>query len=117
MKREIILGAIEGFEARKRRLDVQIAELQATLHGIDGDAVPQPAEPPVAKKRFSAAARRRMAAAQRARWEAHNAANQAVKEGSPEKPRRKFSAAARRNIAAAAQKRWARKGKARPANA
>ena len=55
---------------------------------------------PIRKKRtISAAGRKRIAAAQRARW---------AKQKQAEKPRRTMSASARRKIAAAQRARWAK---------
>src|SRR4051794_2001677 len=63
---EIINAAIEGLEARKIRLDDQIAELRGLLTGDTGgngstadQAATEQAEPGKPRK-FSAAARRRM---------------------------------------------------------
>jgi hypothetical protein len=53
--------------------------------------------------RVSAAARRKMSLAQKARWAKHSAAN-----GNAVKPKRVMSAAARRKIAAAQRARWAK---------
>jgi len=62
---EVLQAAIEGFEAQKRHIDAQIAELRQALAGETG-AAPEPAPP--RKRRFSAAARRRMREAQQRRW-------------------------------------------------
>jgi hypothetical protein len=65
LQTEIIAAAIAGFEAQKKRLDAQIAELRQMLSPVATDG-----NPPVPKKRrqMSAAARARIAAAQRKRW-------------------------------------------------
>jgi hypothetical protein len=59
---EILTAALEGFEAQKKRVESQIAEIKRSLH-VDS---------PVAavNRKVSAAARKRMAAAQRKRWAA-----------------------------------------------
>ena len=64
---EIIHAAIEGFESQKRRIDSQIDELRQLLNG--GSAEPgAESGSPARKRKISAAGRRRMAAAQKARW-------------------------------------------------
>ena len=101
---EIIIAAIEGFEAQKFRIDSQIADLRGML---DGNR-PEPAvgsEPKKVRRKMSAAARKRIAAAQRKRWA--EAKKQAE---TPEaKPKRKLSAAGKAAIVAALRKRWAAK--------
>jgi hypothetical protein len=64
---EIIQAAIEGFESQKRRIDEQIAELRQMLKG-DHTAPSRAAESTRPRRTLSAAARKRIAAAQRARW-------------------------------------------------
>jgi hypothetical protein len=101
----IIEAAIYGFEAQKRALDAQIAELRAMLSGAPAEAVTiTPTGRP--RRKISAAARKKMAAGQRKRWAL------AKGEAAPEapaapKPKRKLSAAGRAAIAAATKKRWA----------
>ena len=63
---EIIDAAIEGFEAQKRRIDDQIAELRAMRSG--SPAVSAPAMQP--RRKMSAAGRKAIAEAQRKRWAA-----------------------------------------------
>jgi len=66
---EIISAAIEGFESKKRRIDEQIAELRAMLSGGPAEtATTTPEATPGKRKKFSAASRRKMALAQKARW-------------------------------------------------
>jgi hypothetical protein len=106
---EIINAAIEGFEAQKKRIDGQIAELRSFLTGgLEKTA----AAPEVTRKRgkFSDATRLRMKEAQQRRWarikgESEPAAPAAV----PAKPKRQLSEAGRQAIAEAARKRWAAK--------
>ncbi len=101
----IIEAAIYGFEAQKRALDTQIAELRAMLSGEPAEAAPvTPTGLP--RRKMSAAAREKIAEAQRRRWAA------AKGEAAPEtpaapKPKRKISAAGKAAIAAATKKRWA----------
>jgi hypothetical protein len=65
---EILKAALEGFDAQRKRIDAQIAEIKNALHDGRSSAVSsETAEP---KRKVSAAARKRMAAAQRKRWAA-----------------------------------------------
>jgi hypothetical protein len=105
---EIINAAIEGFEAQKKRIDAQIAELRSLLTG----SLAESAEPAAARKRgkFSDATKLRMKEAQKRRWarikgESEPATPAAV----PAKPKRQLSEAGRQAIAEAARKRWAAK--------
>ncbi len=109
---DIITAAIEGFEYQKRRIDDQIAELRAMLPG--GPSRPESSTdfttPTPARKRrkFSAAARRKMAQAQKARWarirgESESSAQSAAE---PVKPKRRISEEGMKRIIAAAKKRW-----------
>ena len=70
LTKQIIEAAIDGFEAQKKRIDVQIAELRALLPpGPNAAAVSK--EPTLPKKRgMSAAGRKAIAEAQRKRWAA-----------------------------------------------
>jgi len=107
---EIITAAILGFEEQKRHIDGQIAELRAVLSG--GPAKPaatSEAAPP--KRKVSAAARRRMALAQKARWAKIRGESEPPAPATPKppKPKRKLSAAGRRAIVNALKKRWALK--------
>jgi hypothetical protein len=104
---EIIEAAIDGLEAKKQRIDVQIAKLRALLSPSGNGSAP--ASPPtVHKKRgMSAAGRKAIAEAQRKRWAA--AKGQSVNTESTKKPKRKLSAAGRAAIVAATKKRWALK--------
>ena len=102
---EIIHAAIEGFESQKRRIDLQIDELRQLLKG-DRTAPPVATEPGKPRRKMSAAARKRIAAAQKARW-----AKARAEASSPpqSKPKRKLSAAGRKAISEAAKRRWAAK--------
>ena len=89
----------------KERLDA----LQDQLSEILGSGVltlPEPTEPAKKKRRMSAAGRRAIAAAARARWARYNAAKGATKQA--KKTKKKFSAAGRAALAAAARARWAK---------
>ena len=106
---EIINAAIEGFESQKRRIDSQIDELRQLLNGGSTEAAAESGAP-ARKRKISAAGRRRMAAAQKARWakirgEAEPASSPAAPK--PTKQKRKLSAAGRKAISEATKRRWA----------
>lgn len=109
LTKEIIEAAIYGFEAQKRSLDDQIAELRGMMVGSSTkpNAEPRSARP---RRRMSAAGRKAIAEAQRKRWAA---ARGEEKPAGPakraKKPKRKLSAAGRAAIVAALKKRWAAK--------
>ena len=65
---EIITAAILGFEEQKLRIDAQIAELRAMLHGGLTEAAATPKAPTGKRRKMSAAVRKRMGDAQRKRW-------------------------------------------------
>ena len=64
---EIITAAIAGFEAQKKHIDGQIAELRGILTGQRTEQTATVG--PAPKRKVSVAARRRMALAQKRRWE------------------------------------------------
>ena len=64
---EILAAAIEGFQAQKRRLDAQIAELRQLMAGSSPEPAATP-EPARKRRKMSASARQRIADAQRKRW-------------------------------------------------
>jgi hypothetical protein len=106
---EIITAAIAGFESQKLRIDSQIAELRSLLNGGYNEAVVSPSETTERKrKRFTAASRRKMAMAQKARWAAikQKSGPQPVP-SEARKPKRKLSAAGRKAISEATKRRWA----------
>jgi len=99
---EIIIAAIAGFEAQKDHIEARIAEIRSMLDGGRTQAT-APTETGRPRKKFSAATRRKMAAAQRARFAK-------LKQGSeptPKPKKRKLSAAGRKAISEATKKRWA----------
>jgi hypothetical protein len=106
---EILAAAIEGFEAQKKHIDTQIAEIRQKLGG--GSAEPAATPGPGRKRRkMSAAGRKRIAEAQRKRWAASRketvAPAKAAKTEAP-KAKRRLSAAGRKRIIEATKKRWA----------
>ena len=94
----------------------------AALEGLDGTAILKAtapsAQPALAKargrRRMSAAARRKIAEAQKARWAERNATTALIGQVAPVKSggRRTVSAASRKKMAEAQRKRWAARKKA-----
>jgi hypothetical protein len=106
LTQQIIEAAIKGYLAQKAEIDSQIAELRSML---DGGEHSEPAASNATgrpRKKFSAAARRKMAAAQKARWAGIKKADGLQAEVAKPK-KRKMSAAGRRAISIATKKRWA----------
>lgn len=100
---KIIEAAIAGFEAQKKSIDAEIAELRAMLTGApEGSAEEAPVKP--MRRKFSAATIKRMREAQKLRW------------APAPKPKRKLSAAAKATLAANLKKaRAAKAAKAKSA--
>jgi len=114
---EVITAAILGFEEQKRHIDSRISELKAMLSGGPAEPAATPEASTRKRKKFTAAARRKMALAQKARWaKIKGASDRPAPAATPEpsKPKRKLSAAGRAAIIAATKKRWqlAKTGKA-----
>jgi hypothetical protein len=116
----IIEAAIHGFEAQKKLIDVQIAELRGLLTGAsEADEAPAKGTPAKGtRKKFSAAARKRMQEAQRARWAkirgestpAKSAAKPAAKPTvKAAKSKGGITAAGRKKLSLAMKARWAAK--------
>jgi len=106
---EIIHAAIEGFESQKRRIDSQIDELRQLLNGGGAEPAAESGTP-ARKRKISAAGRRRMAAAQKARWAKVRGEVEPTSSAAPPKPiKRKMSAAGRKAISEATKRRWAAK--------
>ena len=101
----IVAAAIAGFEQQKKEIDEQIAELRQMLKGGSEPAVIG-SEAVKPRKRRSAAVRRRMALAQRARY-AKLKQDSETTQATTAKPKRKMSAAGRRNIIEGIKRRWA----------
>jgi len=96
---EIITAAIEGFEAKKRRIDDQIAELREMHKGGNTGTAAITDAPSRKRRKLSAAARARMAEAQRKRWAASRGESVNAK-AEPVKPKRRLSAATKARLAA-----------------
>jgi len=107
---EIIHAAIEGFESQKRRIDSQIDGLRQLLNGGSADTGAESGTPS-RKRKISAAGRRRMAAAQKARWAKIRGEAEQSSSAQAVAPRakRKLSAAGRKAISEATKRRWALK--------
>jgi|SRR5215469_12824980 len=120
LSHDVISAAIEGFQAQKRRLDEQIAELRGLLprsgSGGSEPAVDGARRGPRKRRRMSAAARKRIAEAQKKRWAAIREKS-GSSTASTRPARRKLSAAGRKRIIEANRKRWAalKAGKTRAA--
>jgi hypothetical protein len=103
---EIIIAAIAGFEAQKNHIDSQIAELRSSLDG--GSKEPfTTTEFVKPRKKRSAAVRRKMALAQRARFAKLKQSSEPSQAESAKPKKRKLSAAGRKNIIEATKRRWA----------
>jgi hypothetical protein len=107
VRADILAAAIEGFEAQKKRINVQIAELRAMLAGGPAQPVVAPAGAPT-KRKVSAAARRRMALAQKARWARLRGESKQAAPATPEptSPKRRISEEGMKRIIAATKRRW-----------
>ena len=105
---QIITAAILGFEAQKRHIDAEIAELRALKTGAASSRVAASELPKQKRRKMSAAGRKAIAEAQRKRWAAKKAAEGSAPKA-VSKPKRKLSAAGRKAIIAATKKRWALK--------
>ena len=105
---EILNAAILGLEEQKRRIDTQITELRAMLHGGPTVTAATPEAPKGKRRKMSAAARKRIGDAQRKRWAESKKTSSPVAPEAP-KPKRKLSPAGKRAIVEATKKRWAAK--------
>jgi hypothetical protein len=95
-----LTGIVAELRTERANLVNQLRHVDAALSvlgKLDGGAAPT-----VSHSRVSAAARKKMSLAQKARWAKHAASN------GDAKPKRVMSVAARRKIAAAQRARWAK---------
>ncbi len=109
---EVLAAAIEGFEAQKKRIDVQIEEIRELMRGGASGSAAMPASDaaPQSKrkrKRMSAEGRKRIAEAQRKRWAETRGATAPAAKPAAKKAKRKLSAEGRARIIEATKKRWA----------
>jgi hypothetical protein len=101
LTKQIIEAAIDGFEAQKKQIDVQIAELRAMLNGSTSTEKGQVS---TIRRKMSPETLRRMREGQQRRWAQATGESEDVA-----KPKRKLSAAGRKAIVDALKKRWAAK--------
>ena len=100
---DILEAAAIGFEVQKTQIEAKISDIKRLLDGTGATAPTETAKP---RKKRSAAVRRRMALAQRARFaKLKQGSKPDAQTAKPKK--RKMSAAGRRAISLAAKKRWA----------
>jgi hypothetical protein len=105
---EFINAAIEGFESQKRRIDAQLSELKQLLRGNSTEAAVV-SEAPRHTRKISAAGRRKIAAAQRARWAKVRGEGDSAAASETPKRKARLSAAGRKAISEATKRRWALK--------
>jgi hypothetical protein len=117
LRRSVIEAAIVGFEQQKIQIDSQISELRAMLAGSPAESAATSETRTPKRRKMSAAARRRIGDAQRARWAASKKAAGASAPKATPKPKRKISAAGLKAIREATKKRWAAYRKAKKAAA
>ena len=100
INRRILEAAIVGFQQQKHHIDEMISELRSQLDGTPAETgnKKNATGPAKTKRMLSPAARRRIAAAQKARWAAYHAGQGAPAEKAA--PKRKLSPAARAKLAA-----------------
>jgi hypothetical protein len=97
LKKTIIEAAITGFDAQKKAIDAQIAELRAMLNGTQkGLAEVAPAKPK--RRKFSREAIERMRKAQQERWAKIKGESETP--ALAPKPKRKLSTAAKAKLIA-----------------
>lgn len=104
LDRSLLEAAILGFESQKTLIDARIAELRQMLSGSPVTTATMPEGPTRKRKKFSAASRRKMALAQKARWAAIKGTTPATPV--PVKPKRRISPEGMKRIIAATKKRW-----------
>src|SRR5450755_275452 len=98
---EIITAAIAGFESQKSQIDSKISELRSMLAGDSTESATTPVTGKPRRK-FSAASRRKMAAAQKARYAKLKKGSETTEPVTAAPKKRKLSAAGRRAISLAA---------------
>jgi hypothetical protein len=106
LSNEIITAAILGFEEQKTHIDGKIAELRAVLSGGSPEPAATPEPATRKRKRFSAASRRKMAMAQKARWAKIKGESEPSVPAKAPKAKRHISKEGMARIIAATKKRW-----------
>src|SRR5438128_217300 len=104
LTKDDLAAAAVGLEFERDRIEAKIAEIRQLLDGRTVAAAATKTEKP--HKKRSAAVRRKMALAQRARWAKIKQIAE-PQQTETAKPKRRLSAAGRKRIAEAARKRWA----------
>jgi hypothetical protein len=107
---DILVAAIEGFELQKKQIDNKIAEIRQMLSEGPTETVATSEAPVGTRKKFSAAARKRMAEAQKLRFAKLKGETEPPSPVTPEPPKakRKISAEGMKRIIAATKERWRR---------
>jgi hypothetical protein len=106
-----LTNALQELRAERKQAQLQVEKLDraiSVIESLNGSATIQNANQPT--RVISAASRRKMAQAQKARWAMTREQSQPIalaKTAAPA-PKRTMSAAARRKIAAAQRARWAK---------
>src|ERR1035437_9368161 len=96
---EIITAAIEGFEAQKKKIDAQIAELRSFLASGPEAAAASTEGAPRKRGKFSAATKLKMKEAQQRRWARIRGESATPAPAmAPAKPKRQLSEAGRQAI-------------------
>jgi hypothetical protein len=103
---DILAAALEGFVIQKDRIETTIAEIKYLLNGT-GTAPGTQTDAGKPRRKRSAAVRRKMALAQRARYAKLKQVAEPQQAVAAKPKKRKLSAAGRRAIIAATKKRWA----------
>jgi hypothetical protein len=104
------VAAIEGFELQKIKIDNKIAQIRQMLSEGPTETVATSEAPVGKRKKFSAAARKRMAEAQKLRFARLKGETEPPSPVAPEPPKakRKISADGMKRIIAATKERWRR---------
>src|ERR1019366_9533657 len=114
LTQDILRAALAGFQLDKQRIDAQIAEVQAMLGGSGSPKTPTATSEETPRKgrrkKRSAAVRKRMAEAQKARWAKIKGKSEPVspEPATPEAPKvkRHISPEGMKRMIAATKKRW-----------
>ena len=101
---DLLTAALARYEAELDRIEGKMGEIRRMLGDRTNDGA-APSDGTRPKRRFSAASRRKMAAAQKARWAGIKKSSEPPQAAKPKK--RKMSAAGKAAIIAAVKKRWA----------
>ncbi len=105
-------GVVKQLKEERDRVTKQLSALNAALAAFVGVYGGEPVSPANGKRTVSAAARRKMSLAQKARWGKVASNVQPKQPTATAKPKRVVTAASRRKMAPAQRARWARVRKA-----